>query len=189
MRLAATPMPARCLVTVVCAAAAVVAVAAGQAGPRQRPPMPPITAPVMFDTPEADRILAALQVFPPDNPWNQDVSSLPVHRDSAKIVASIGADKHLDFNLDMGFILVPPNQKRVPVKILDYPAESDPGPFPGARQRADRELAARPERGREGSAEAGRDARAPAEGGLWRPAPDRRGPGRTASCTSSGRRA
>jgi hypothetical protein len=92
--------------------------------------MPQVKAPVMFDTSDADRILAALQVFPPDNPWNQDVASLPVHRDSAKIVASIGADKHIDFNLDMCFILVPPNQKRVPVKILEYPAESDPGPFP-----------------------------------------------------------
>ncbi|HEX5081603.1 MAG TPA: hypothetical protein VFY40_06140 [Blastocatellia bacterium] len=29
---------------------------------------PKFTKPVMFDTPEADRILAALQVFPPDNP-------------------------------------------------------------------------------------------------------------------------
>jgi hypothetical protein len=129
MRLVATRMPARCLVTALCAAA-VVAVAAGQAGPRQRPPMPQVTAPVMFDTSDADRILAALQVFPPDNAWNQDVSTMPVHRDSAKIVASIGADKHIDFNLDMCFILVPPNQKRVPVKILEYPAESDPGPYP-----------------------------------------------------------
>ena len=60
-----------------------------------RPPMPPITAPVMFDTPEADRILAALQVFPPGNPWNQDVSALPVHPDSARMVAGIGADKPL----------------------------------------------------------------------------------------------
>ena len=33
----------------------------------------PITAPVLFDTPEADRILAAMQIFPPDNPWNEDV--------------------------------------------------------------------------------------------------------------------
>lgn len=97
---------------------------------RPRPPMPPITVPVMFDTPEADRILAALRVFPPDNPWNQDISALPVHRDSAKMIASIGPDKPLQHNLDMGFIIVPPNQKRVPVKLLEYPAESDPGPYP-----------------------------------------------------------
>jgi hypothetical protein len=93
-------------------------------------PTPPIRQPVMFDTPEADRILAALQVFPPDNPWNQDVSIWPVHPNSRNIVASIGADKPLRHNTDMGFILVPPNQKRVPVKIAMYPAESDKGSFP-----------------------------------------------------------
>ena len=100
------------------------------AAARPRPPLPKITAPVMFDTPEADRILEALQVFPPDNPWNQDVSGMPVAKDSAAIVASIGAGKNLGYNLDMGFILVPPDQKRVPVKLVDYPDESDPGPYP-----------------------------------------------------------
>ena len=97
---------------------------------RVRPPLPKIAAPVMFGTPEADRILEAMQVFPPDNPWNQDVSGMPVAKDSAAIVGSIGADKNLGYNLDMGFIIVPPDQKRVPVKLLDYPSESDPGPYP-----------------------------------------------------------
>jgi len=97
---------------------------------RERPPMPKITKPVLFDTPEADAILTALQVFPPDNPWNQDISGLPAHRDSARIIASIGADKSLGYNLDMGFVIVPPDQKRVPVKLLLYPDESDPGPYP-----------------------------------------------------------
>ena len=48
------------------------------AAPRVRPPMPKITAPVTFGTPEADRILEAMQVFPPDNAWNQDISKMPV---------------------------------------------------------------------------------------------------------------
>lgn len=100
------------------------------AAERKRPPMPAITQAVLFGTPEADRILAALQVFPPGNPWNQDISGKPVHRNSARIIASIGAEKHLGYNLDMNFVIVPPDQKRVPVKILEYPAESDPGPFP-----------------------------------------------------------
>jgi len=95
-----------------------------------RPAMPPMTRPVMFNTPEADKILAALQVFPPDNPWNEDVSRLPVHPNSLKMIAGIGADKRLAYNLDMSFILVPPDQKRVPVRITAYPAESDPGPYP-----------------------------------------------------------
>jgi hypothetical protein len=97
----------------------------------ERPPMPAITKPVMFNTPEADRILAALQVFPPDNPWNEDISARPLHPNSKRLVASVGAEKILAYNLDMAFILVPPEQKRVDVKIVDgYPDESDPGPFP-----------------------------------------------------------
>ncbi len=92
--------------------------------------MPPITRPVMFNTPEADAILSALEVFPPDNPWNQVVSDWPVHPNSRNIIASIGADKPLRYNPDMGFILVPPDQKRVPVEIVGYRGESDPGPFP-----------------------------------------------------------
>ncbi len=46
---------------------------------RPLPKMPEINRPVMFNTPEADRILAALQVFPADNPWNTDVSKWPLH--------------------------------------------------------------------------------------------------------------
>jgi len=111
---------------VVVAGLALLALAAA----RPRPAMPKITKPLTFDTAEADAVLAALQVFPPDNPWNQDVSRLPVHKDSAKIIAGIGAEKALQYNLDMGFIIVPADQKRVEVKILDYPDESDPGPFP-----------------------------------------------------------
>jgi hypothetical protein len=106
-------------------------VAAALAGAgADRPPMPAITKPVLFNTPEADAVLAALQVFPPDNPWNEDISKRPVHPNSAKMIAGIGADKRLAYNLDMSFVLVPPDQKRVPVKITMYPAESDPGPYP-----------------------------------------------------------
>jgi hypothetical protein len=110
------------------AASAVAALAF--AAERQRPEMPKVTKPVMFDTPEADRILAALQVFPPDNWWNRDVAALPVHPDSEKMIASIGPEKPLEFNLDMGFVIVPSDQKQVDVKLLDYANESDPGPFP-----------------------------------------------------------
>ena len=103
---------------------------AGLGAERKRPPLPKITQPVLFGTPEADRILSAMQVFPPDNPWNQDISGMPVHKNSGRIIGSIGAEKHLGYNLDMNFVIVPPNQKRVPVKLLNYPADSDPGPYP-----------------------------------------------------------
>jgi hypothetical protein len=92
--------------------------------------MPTIAQPVFFGTPEADAICSALEVFPPDNPWNQLVDDWPLHPDSAALVASIGTDKPLRCNLDMGFVLVPSGQPRVPVHIAAYPAESDPGPYP-----------------------------------------------------------
>src|SRR6516225_11335273 len=98
--------------------------------PQDRPRMPPIKAPVLFNTPEADRILAALQVFPPDNPWNEDISKLPVRPNSKAMIAGIGADKKLAYNLDMSFIIVPPRQKKVDVKIVGYSGKSDPGPYP-----------------------------------------------------------
>jgi len=92
--------------------------------------MPAITAPVLFNTPEADAILSALEVYPPDNAWNLVVEDWPLHANSKNLVASVGVDKPLRYNPDMGFVLVPPDQKRVEVKIVGYPGESDPGPFP-----------------------------------------------------------
>jgi hypothetical protein len=92
--------------------------------------MSKITKPVMFNTPEADAICSALDVFPPDNPWNQVIRDWPLHPDSEAIITSIGKDKPLRYNPDMGFILVPPDQKRVEVQLNRYPAESDPGPYP-----------------------------------------------------------
>jgi hypothetical protein len=92
--------------------------------------MPKIDKPVMFDTPEADAILEALEVFPPDNPWNLVVSDWPLHPKSKEMVESVGKDKPMRYNTDMGFILVPPNQKKVDVKITEYPHSSDKGPYP-----------------------------------------------------------
>ena len=92
--------------------------------------MPLITQPVLFNTPQADAILAALEVFPPDNPWNVLVTDWPVHPDSKAMVTSVGRDKPLRCNPDMSFVLVPPDQKRVEVRIVGYPGESDSGPFP-----------------------------------------------------------
>ena len=73
--------------------------------------LPAITKPVLFDTPEADRIAQAMQIFPSDNPWNEDVSALPTLPNSDAIIASVGADKPLGFNLDMNYVIVPPDQK------------------------------------------------------------------------------
>jgi hypothetical protein len=74
--------------------------------------------------------VANLQVFPRDNPWHEDISRWPVHPNSKRLIASIGADKPFRYNPDMGYILVPLDQKRVPVKLSPYNDESDPGPYP-----------------------------------------------------------
>lgn len=92
--------------------------------------MPKIEQPVMFDTPEADAICSALEVFPPNNPWNLVVENWPLHPNSKNMIASIGPGKPLRYNPDMAFILIPPNQKKVDVKNVAYPDESDKGPFP-----------------------------------------------------------
>jgi hypothetical protein len=97
---------------------------------RPLPPMPRFKEPLMFNTPEADAVLSAMQVFPPNNPWNEDVSKLPVHPNSDKFIASVGDEKPFRENWDMCFVLVPPNQPRVEVKLLTYADESDKGPYP-----------------------------------------------------------
>jgi hypothetical protein len=92
--------------------------------------MPKIDKPIMFDTSEADAILSALEVFPEDNPWNLVVADWPLHPNSQKIIASVGVDKPLRYNPDMGFVLVPPDQKKIDLKVVSYPDESDKGPYP-----------------------------------------------------------
>ena len=92
--------------------------------------LPRLSRPILFNTPEADQILETLQIFPRDNPWNLDISKWPIHPNSRKIVGSVGDDKPLRYAPDMNFVIVPGNQKRVPVKLTDYAGESDPGPFP-----------------------------------------------------------
>ena len=82
--------------------------------------------------------LAGLQFFPPDNPWNQDISSLPVHANSTAYLTSIGLDTglHADFGTvwngapnGIPYTVVRGNQARVAV-TFDYDDESDPGPYP-----------------------------------------------------------
>jgi len=92
--------------------------------------MPKVEKVIEFDTPEADAVLAALEVFPPDNPWNLIVDEWPVHPNSKAILATIGPAKPLRYNADMGFVIVPPGQKTQQLLSVEYKDESDAGPFP-----------------------------------------------------------
>ncbi len=78
--------------------------------------------------------------FPPDNPWNTDVSRAPVDPRSSAILSSIGLTRGLrpDFGsgtwngapIGIPYVVVAGAQPRVPVQFVDYPGESDPGPYP-----------------------------------------------------------
>lgn len=108
--------------------------AAGEPPPRleriQKAKMPAIDKPVLFDTREADAIVSALEIFPPDNPWNTAVESWPLHPRSKEMIETIGANKPMRYNPDMAYVLIPGDQKKVDVKLVSYPNESDRGPYP-----------------------------------------------------------
>jgi hypothetical protein len=71
-----------------------------------------------------------MQIFPPDNPWNQDISAAPAAANSAAMIAKMNPNGRMLCDRDMGFVLVPPDQKKVNVKITAYAGESDKGPYP-----------------------------------------------------------
>ena len=97
--------------------------------------LPVVTHPVLFNTAEADAILSAMQIFPVSNPWNEDISKRPVLANSGAMIAQIATDlgasrSTLRAFFEMNFVLVPDNQPLVPIAFVDYPDESDPGPYP-----------------------------------------------------------
>jgi hypothetical protein len=81
-------------------------------------------------------MLGGCRMFPPDNPWNQDISAAPVHPRSAAYIESIGAgvNLHADFGshpeYGIPYVVAPAGQPRVPVEFVEYGDESDPGPYP-----------------------------------------------------------
>src|SRR5579862_6559119 len=88
--------------------------------------------------PLAGAKLGDRRVFPADNPWNQDISGIPIDPNSDALIASIGLKKslHPDFGTvyngapnGIPYVVVPGTQPLVPIHF-DYAAESDPGPYP-----------------------------------------------------------
>lgn len=78
-------------------------------------------------------------IFPSNNPRNTDISSYPVHSNSANYITSIGSSKflHPDFGANRNggpfgipYVIVGNSTPKVPVKAIRYPEESDEGNFP-----------------------------------------------------------
>jgi hypothetical protein len=84
--------------------------------------------------------LGGCPVFPDSNVWNQRVDRLPVAKDSATLISSIGLDSpvHPDFGSGLydgqriGIPYVVVSGARTPKArpTFDYADESDPGPYP-----------------------------------------------------------
>lgn len=92
--------------------------------------LPKLTAPILFNTPQADQLMSMIRITPADSAWHEDISKRPVLADSAAMIAGIGSDKPLAWNYDMGFIIVPATQAKVAVRLTEIPDESEPGPYP-----------------------------------------------------------
>jgi len=93
-------------------------------------PLPVVAHPILFNTTNADAVLAAMQIFPVSNPWNEDISHRPVLANSEAMIARIQSDlspnhRTLVAEYEMNFVLVPDNQPRVRINFFNYPGESD----------------------------------------------------------------
>jgi hypothetical protein len=107
-----------------------------------------VTAKVPAAKPGTSPTIGGCPVFPADNPWNQDVSQLPLDSRSDAYIDSIGRGEmlHPDFGgggqYGIPFEVVPASQPKVPITFTAYGDESDPGPYPvppGARIEGDGE--------------------------------------------------
>lgn len=98
-------------------------------------PVPVLTNSILFNTPQADVIVSAMQIFPVTSAWNEDISRLPVLPNSDAMIAQISADllssrRTLRAFQEMNFVLAPDSQPLVPINFVAYPDESDPSPYP-----------------------------------------------------------
>ena len=99
--------------------------------------LPVVTNSILFNTTNADAVVAAMQIFPITSPWNEDVSRRPVLANSDAMIAQIISDldparRTLRAFKEMNFVLAPDSQPVVPINFFDYPEDSDldGGTFP-----------------------------------------------------------
>ncbi len=99
--------------------------------------VPAVTPPMSYPliTGQSPRV-GSCQIFPDNNPWNQNISQAPLHPQSSAYIANIGVNEslHADFGEDqeygLPYVVVGAGQARVPITFTAYGDESDPGPYP-----------------------------------------------------------
>lgn len=110
--------------------------------PRPTKTPTPVSTPNNISNPNVDLGVGAdlknSKIFPANNPWNQDISSLEVDPNSYALISSIGLNTglHPDFGtiwegapIGIPYVVVPGNQPKSNV-TFDYADESDIGPYP-----------------------------------------------------------
>lgn len=93
-------------------------------------PLPVVTSPALFNSPEADAIVSAMQIMRVDSAWNEDVSTRPLLSNSVEMIARIKGDLAVSRQTlrpfyEMNYVLVPDNQLRLAINFFNYPDESD----------------------------------------------------------------
>ena len=93
-------------------------------------PLPEVKEPLLFNTPEADAVVSAMQIFPTDNAMNEDISKRPLLSNSDAMIKMISDDlarqhRHLKMAEEMNFVLVPDAQPRADVLLTASADESD----------------------------------------------------------------
>ncbi len=82
--------------------------------------------------------LENIEIFPADNPWNQDISGAAIDPNSSQIIANFSSSPlKADFGsgawegapIGIPFISVCGDQKKIAVNFTDYGDESDKGPY------------------------------------------------------------
>jgi len=108
-------------------------------GPPDDPPASPSPTPAATPDLGAGASFHGKRPFPNDNPWNQDISTMPVDPNSANLISSIGLSTglHPDFGTvyngapnGIPYVVVSGTQALAPIVFTAYGDESDPGPYP-----------------------------------------------------------
>lgn len=97
---------------------------------RKLGPLPKIAQPILSGTPEADAVIANLQLLPRHHALYDDLRKCKVLPNSDRIIAEIGADEVLNPDYSFNYVIVPPTQPKVEIAIVPANRESDPGPYP-----------------------------------------------------------
>jgi hypothetical protein len=99
--------------------------------------LPTVSTPTLFNTSAADAVVSAMQIFPTDNAWNEDVSRLPLLGGSSDptqsnaMIAQIRSDvsvanrQRVVVFQEMNYVLVPDAQPNILIFFNLYPDDSD----------------------------------------------------------------